>query len=70
MGNLTILSREMNRSASDKDFETKYKTYYSNDIFEHNKDLSKYPFDTDEGEAVKLRATDLAKEAFTVFSFN
>jgi uncharacterized protein with ParB-like and HNH nuclease domain len=70
IGNLTILSREMNRSASDKDFDVKYKEYYAKDIFEHNKDLNKYPFNTNPEEAVKLRAKELAEEAFVVFSFS
>lgn len=69
IGNLTILSREMNRAASDKGFDTKYREYYSKDIFEHNKNLNKYPFDTKPDQAVKLRAKDLAEEAFTAFSF-
>lgn len=69
VGNLTILSREMNRSASDKDFDTKYRDYYSKDIFEHNKHLNEYPFDTDPNKDVTLRAKNLAEEAFKVFSF-
>jgi uncharacterized protein with ParB-like and HNH nuclease domain len=69
IGNLTILSREMNRSASDKDFDVKYKEYYSKDIFEHNKVLNKYPFDSNPEDAVTSRAKDLAAEAFDVFSF-
>ena len=60
----------MNRSASDKDFDVKYKEYYAKDIFEHNKDLNKYPFNTNPEEAVKLRAKELAEEAFVVFSFS
>ncbi len=70
IGNLTILSREMNRSASDKDFDVKYKEYYAKDIFEYNNDLNKYPFDSDPEQAVILRAKDLAEEAFGVFSFD
>ena len=70
IGNLTILSREMNKSASNKDFETKYREYYAKDIFEHNKNLNKYPFDTDPEQAVELRARDLAEEAFQTFTFH
>lgn len=70
IGNLTILSVEMNKKASDKDFNTKYKEYYSKDIFEHNKNLNKYPFDTNPSEAIKLRAEELASEAFEVFAIN
>lgn len=69
IGNLTILSRQMNRAASDKNFKTKYEEYYSNDIFDHNKNLNKYKFDVDPERAVKLRAKELAEEAFKVFSF-
>lgn len=70
IGNLTILSREMNRAASDKNFDVKNKEYYIKDIFEHNKNLNKYPFDSDPEKAVLLRAKDLAEEAFGVFSFD
>jgi uncharacterized protein with ParB-like and HNH nuclease domain len=68
IGNLTILSREMNRAASDKDFSTKYSDYYSKDIFEHNKILNKYSFESEQKEATSKRANDLAEEAFKVFS--
>jgi len=70
VGNLTILSIEMNREASDRDFDKKYKEYYSKDIFEYNKDLNKYPFDTEPNQAVISRAKDLAEEAFKTFSFS
>lgn len=70
IGNLTILSREMNRSASDKNFSIKYKEYYLKDIFEHNKNLNKYPFDINPEEAVATRAKELAGEAFDVFTFH
>lgn len=70
IGNLTILSREMNRAASDKDFDTKYNDYYSKDIFEHNKKLNKYTFDINPNQAVINRAKDLASEAFDVFAFH
>ena len=60
----------MNKSASNKDFETKYREYYAKDIFEHNKNLNKYPFDTDPEQAVELRARDLAEEAFQTFTFH
>ncbi len=68
IGNLTILSREMNRAASDKDFGIKYQNYYSTDIFEYNKILNKYPFDTEPKEATVQRANDIAMEAFKIFS--
>lgn len=68
IGNLTILSTEMNKRASDKDFVTKYKKYYFNDIFEHNQNLNKYPFGSSPSEAVISRAKDLAEEAFDVFA--
>ncbi len=68
IGNLTILSREMNRAASDKDFSTKYINYYSTDIFEYNKVLNKYPFDTEPKEATLQRANDIAVEALKIFS--
>lgn len=68
IGNLTILSREMNRAASDKDFNAKYKDYYSVDIFEYNKILNKYPFDSDPKTATTMRSNDIAKEAFKIFS--
>jgi len=68
IGNLTILSREMNRAASDKDFNTKYKDYYSVDIFEYNKILNTYPFDSEPKTATTMRSNDIAKEAFKIFS--
>ena len=68
IGNLTILSREMNRAASDKDFNTKYEDYYSVDIFEYNKILNTYPFDSDPKTATMTRSNDIAKEAFKIFS--
>ena len=70
IGNLTILSREMNGAASDRGFDVKYKEYYSKDIFEHNKNLNKYPFNSEPEEAVMLRARDLAEDAFGVFTFH
>ncbi len=69
VGNLTILSREMNRAASDKDFTTKFSNYYSTDIFEYNNILNKYPFDTDPKEATVSRSKELAEDAFRIFSF-
>lgn len=69
IGNLTILSREMNKKAGDRDFKTKYKEYYSKDIFEHNQRLNQYPFEEDPNLAISQRAKDLADEAFRVFSF-
>ncbi|MBU0649095.1 HNH endonuclease family protein, partial [Patescibacteria group bacterium] len=69
IGNLTILSMEMNRAASNKDFDSKYKEYYSKDIFNQNKNLNKYPFDTDPVLAISRRARDLAEASFSAFSF-
>ncbi len=69
IGNLTILSREMNRDANDKDFTLKYKEYYSKDIFEYNKELNQYPFDTDPIQATTQRAKELAEKAFEVVTF-
>lgn len=69
IGNLTILSIEMNREANNKNFDIKYKEYYSKDIFDHNKNLNKYQFDTEPDQAVLKRAKDLAEESFSTFSF-
>ena len=68
IGNLTILSRENNSVGGDKDFVVKYKNHYSKDIFDHNKNLNKYPFDLDPEKATSWRARDLGEEAFEVFA--
>lgn len=67
IGNLTILSTEINKSASDKEFDFKFEKYYSNDVFDYNKTLNKYQFDSEPSKAIQNRARDLANDAFSVF---
>lgn len=69
IGNLTILSDEMNKRAKDSSFALKYKNYFAKDIFNHNKELNKYDFDDEEKlqNVVIERSQDLAKEALIVF---
>lgn len=69
IGNLTVLSKQDNGSIGDKDFILKYEKCYSLDIFNHNKRLSDYPFETNPKKATELRGDYLAKKAYEIFSF-